>query len=464
MNNREKALAYAQQHKEDFLFALKDLVSIPSVSTSVQHKPDILKTAEWIEKRLNQAGVTNTKIFATPGHPIVFGEYITENPNAPTVLIYGHYDVQPAEPLDLWKTPAFSPTIRGENLYARGASDMKGQVAASIFAVESLLNSNSRELPVNLKFMIEGEEEIGSPNLDSFVLDHKELLHSDVCLNPDSGMISADIPTITYALRGLAYFELKVFGPKQDLHSGLFGGIIHNPAVVLSELIAGLHDEHGKITLPGFYDKVQALSANEKAELAKLPVNDEFYRSQTGAPSLFGEEGYSAVERIGARPSLDVNGIYSGFIAEGSKTIIPAWAMAKISMRLVPYQDPTEVCNQLKAYLTQHAPKSVRWELIQLGGSPASISDIHHPATQALAAAMKQIWGKAPVFKREGGSVPIVGSMQEILGIDSILTGFGLTDDNIHSPNEKLHLPTWYRGIDTLINFFYNYGEAPSKN
>ncbi len=458
MSNRENALAYAYQHKEEFLLALQELVSIPSVSTTLENKGDIQKTAKWIENRLHQIGISNTQVFPTPGHPIVYAEHKSNHLNAPTVLIYGHYDVQPADPLDLWETPPFTPTIRGENMFGRGASDMKGQVAASLFSIESLLSAG--ELPVNLKFLIEGEEEIGSPNLVPFVRDHKDLLKSDVCLNPDCGMIAADIPTITYALRGLAYFELRVYGPNQDLHSGVFGGAVHNPAIVLSELIAGMHAQDGHITLPGFYDQVLPLSPEERTELARLPMSDEFYIQQTGVPAVYGEAGYTSVERVGARPSLDVNGIYSGFINEGSKTIIPAWAMAKISMRLVPYQDPQAIYQSLKSYLESNAPKTVRWELVQLGLGAASISDIHHPATQSLAKAMTEIWGKSPVYKREGGSVPIVGSMQEILGIDSILTGFGLSDDHIHSPNEKLHLPTWYRGIDTLINFFYNYGEV----
>lgn len=462
MTNLDQAIAYAHEQKNSFLRTLEEFVSIPSVSTKPENKNDIQATAQWIENRLHAIGITQTEIFPTPGNPIVYAEKESPASNAPTVLIYGHYDVQPAEPLELWQTPAFSPTIRGENLFARGASDMKGQVAASLFAVESLLQAG--DLPVNIKFILEGEEEIGSPNLVPFIREHKDLLKCDVCLNPDTGMIAADIPTITYALRGLAYFELRVYGPKQDLHSGVFGGAVHNPAIVLSELIAGMHDGNGHITLPGFYDRVLPLSDEERTELSRLPMDDSFYMKQTGVPAVYGEAGYTSVERTGARPSLDVNGIYSGFIDEGSKTIIPAWAMAKISMRLVARQRPDEVYAGLKQYLEEHAPNTVRWELTQLGSGSASISDIHHPATQALTAAMTEVFGKAPVYKREGGSVPIVADMQEILGIDSILTGFGLADDNIHSPNEKLHLPTWYRGIDTLIAFFYYYAESQQIN
>jgi acetylornithine deacetylase/succinyl-diaminopimelate desuccinylase-like protein len=331
---------------------------------------------------------------------------------------------------------------------------MKGQIMASVYAIESILACDN--FPVNLKFLLEGEEEIGSPNLPQFMKDYQNLLTSTVALNPDTGMIAADIPTIVYGLRGLAYFEIRVQGPDHDLHSGVFGGLIKNPAIALCELIAGMHDSHGRITLPGFYDAVLPLSEEEKRELARLPMDDQFYLQQTSAPALTGEEGYTPVERVGARPTLDVHGLLSGFTAEGSKTVIPSRAMAKISMRLVPNQDPEEVHNQLISYLQSRSDPSFRWEVIKLGHGPACLTDRNHPATQALRKALKTIWGKEPVYKREGGSVPIVSDMQTILHIESVLTGFGLQDDNIHAPNEKLHLPTWYHGIDTLIHFFYN--------
>lgn len=458
MNNRQKALEYAQTNQESFLEQLKTFVHIPSISTDPEKKAAMQAAAEWITTKLKDLGLNEVAVIPTEGHPVVYGEcHCANRPDAPTVLIYGHYDVQPSEPDDLWHSPPFEATLRGENLYGRGASDMKGQVTASIFAVESILKNGN--MPVNVKFMIEGEEEIGSPNLNSFMESHKELLTCDVALNPDSGMIAADLPTITYALRGLAYFEIRVYGPEHDLHSGLFGGIVHNPAQVLCELIAGMHDQDGRITLPGFYDRVRPLSAEERAELAKLPMDEEYYKRQTGVPALYGEKGFTPVERVGARPSLDVNGIYSGFTGQGQKTVIPSWAMAKVSTRLVPDQDPAAVFDQLQQYLMEKAPKTVRWELIQMSYGAASISDIHHPATQALASAFLSVWGKPPVYKREGGSIPVVGNMQRILGVESVLTGFGLSDDNIHGPNEKLHLPTWYKGIQTLIHFFYNYGE-----
>lgn len=453
---RQQALEYAHQNSDAFLKSLQGLVKIPSVSTSTDHAKAIQETAQTLADRLRKLGFSNVALLSTAGHPVVFGEYLINKPGRKTVLVYGHYDVQPAEPLELWKTPPFEPTVVGDNLFGRGASDMKGQVMASIDAVESVLHAG--EPPVNIKFMIEGEEEIGSPNLAAFLKENANRLAADVVLNPDSGMLAADFPTLTYALRGLAYFELRVYGPEHDLHSGLFGGVVHNPAQALIELIAGMHDVNGRVTLPGYYDSVREMSAEERADIARLPMSDDFYLSQTGAPKLWGEKGYTAAERIGGRPTLEVNGILSGFTGAGSKTVIPSWAMAKISMRLVPDQDPEKVYQQLIQYLEKNAPSTIRWEVIRMAGGPASFTNPNHPAAKAMSQAMESIWGMRPVFKREGGSIPIVAEMQEILGVESVLTGFGLPEDNVHAPNEKLNLPTWYRGIDALIHFFYNYG------
>jgi acetylornithine deacetylase/succinyl-diaminopimelate desuccinylase-like protein len=331
---------------------------------------------------------------------------------------------------------------------------MKGQILAGFFAIESILKTGP--LPCNLKFIFEGEEEIGSPNLGPFIASHKELLSSDMVLNLDSGIIAEDFPSITCALRGLAYFELRVSGASSDLHSGMFGGAVHNPAQVLCELIAGMHDAKGRITLPGFYDRVRPLSAEERADMARLPLDDDYFLKITGAPALFGEAGYTAAEQIGARPTLEVNGLLSGYTGEGSKTVLPAKAMAKISMRLVPDQDPADVYQQLLKYLEAHAPKTVKWEVEAMAGGFASIVDRNTPGVQALSDAFETVWGKPVGFKREGGSVPVVAQMQSILGKASILAGFGLPDDNLHAPNEKLHLPTWYRGIDVVIHFMFN--------
>lgn len=452
-DQRSKALDYASSNKESFLLSLKEILSIPSISTEPEHSSDMERTAGWIASQFKTLGMKNVKLFPTKKNPIVFAELITDQ-SLPTVLIYGHYDVQPVDPINLWKSDPFKPTQRGENLYARGASDMKGQVLATIKSIEALAKTGG--IPVNVKWIIEGEEEIGSPNLEAFISENKDLLSCDFALNTDSGMIGEDSPCITYALRGLAYFELRVFGPATDLHSGIYGGVVHNPANALAELIAGMHDDQGKITLPGFYNRVLPLSAEERAEMARLPMSDSHYLEQTGVPALAGEAGFTVEERATSRPTLDVNGLLSGFTGVGSKTVIPSMAMAKISMRLVPEQDPEEVHKQLLEYINLKAPKDIRWELEVLSGGRASISSRDSKAVLALRDALTSAWGKQPFFKREGGSVPVVIQMQKLLGVDSVLTGFGLPDDNLHAPNEKLHLPTWYKGINALIHFFLN--------
>ncbi|MBN1536430.1 MAG: dipeptidase [Anaerolineales bacterium] len=451
---RDSALEYAHSNKARFLDELKTFAAIPSVSTDPAYKSDIQKAASWAAARLEALGMKKVQIFPTAGHPVVYGETMEAGKDAPVVLFYGHYDVQPAEPLDLWESPAFEPTQRGENLYARGVSDMKGQILAGLFAIESIQKTS--QLPCNLKFIFEGEEEIGSPNLAPFIADHKELLASDIVLNLDSGIIDKDFPSITCALRGLAYFEIRVSGAAGDLHSGMYGGAVHNPAQVLCELIAGMHNAQGKITLPGYYDSVRPLTAEDRADIARLPVDEEKYLKITGAPALYGEAGYTSAERIGARPTLEVNGLLSGFTGEGSKTVLPAKAMAKISMRLVPDQDPSEVHQQLLKYMELNAPPTVRWEVEQMAGGFPSIVDRDTPGVQELSKAFEMVWGIKPGFKREGGSVPVVAQMQSILGKASILAGFGLPDDNLHAPNEKLHLPTWYRGIDVVVHFLFN--------
>ena len=453
-DQRSAALQYAHENRDRFLEELKEFVAIPSISTDPERITDIEQAAGWVARQLRDTGIQNVQVMPTAGHPVVFGESRHAGGSAPTVLIYGHYDVQPPEPLDLWLSAPFDGEVRGENMYGRGATDMKGQVLASIKAVEAAARNG--ELPVNLKFLIEGEEEIGSPNLGTFIAQNKDLLVCDIALNPDTGMIAPDKPTITYALRGLAYFELRVFGPDHDLHSGVFGGVVHNPAQALSELIAGMHDENGRVTLPGFYDKVRALESEERAELSRLGMDETFFLEQTGAPGLWGEPDYSPVERTGARPTLEVNGFLSGFTGVGGKTVLPAKAMAKISTRLVPDQDPEEVHRQLLRYLEENAPASIRYEVDKLVGGPASISERESSYVKAMERAMESVWGSKPLFKREGGSVPVVTLFQEILGVESVNCGFALPDDNMHSPNEKLHLPTWYRGIDALIHFFFN--------
>ncbi len=452
-DHRQAALEYAHAHKADFLNDLKEVVAIPSVSTDLQHVPDMQRTAAWVADRLRKLGIEKVVVMPTDGHPVVYAESMNVT-GRPVALIYGHYDVQPVDPIELWHTGPFEPTEIGENLYGRGASDMKGQVMATLSALEAIAKTG--KIPVNLKFLIEGEEEIGSPSLAKWINENKDLLKADFCLNPDAGLMGKEYPTITYGLRGLVYFELRVFGPDHDLHSGMAGGIVHNPAQALAELIAAMHDQNGSITLPGFYDKVSALTPEEHADFVRLPNTDADYLAMTGVPALWGESEFLPAERTGARPTLEVNGMISGFTGQGQKTVLPAWAMAKISCRLVPGQDPDQVYEQFKNFLVARAPGTIRWELDKLSGAPASISDIKQPAVKALESALETVWGVKTFFKREGGSIPVVGLMQTILGIESVLTGFGLPDDNLHAPNEKLHLPTWYRGIDALINFFFN--------
>jgi acetylornithine deacetylase/succinyl-diaminopimelate desuccinylase-like protein len=456
-DTRNSAIEYAHQNKDEFLTELIDFSSIPSISTDPERKAEIQRAAEWVAGQLNAQEMENVNIYETPGHPVVYGESLLAGPDQPTVLIYGHYDVQPAEPLDKWDSQPFQPEMRGENLYARGVSDMKGQVLATLKATEAILKTG--KLPVNVKFIIEGEEEIGSPNLGKFIEENKDLLTSDFALNPDTGMIAPDQPTITYALRGLAYFELRVWGPDHDLHSGIFGGAVHNPGQAIAELIAGMHDEKGRVTLPGFYDKVRLLSDEERAEIARIPKGEGWYLENTGAPALWGESEYTPEERVGGRPTLEVNGLYSGYIGEGGKTVLPSYAMAKISCRLVPDQDPEEVYQQMTQYLQEKAPNTIKWEVINMVGGPPSISDRNSKWTRAYLKSAETVWGVRPLFKREGGSVPVVSDFQHILGIDCVNIGFGLPTDNMHGPNEKQHIPNWYRGIDALIHFFFNLAE-----
>ena len=458
--SREKVIEYIRENRPVFLQRLQSLVSIPSISTDPARKADMQRSVEWLAQDLRATGLENIQIFSTQGHPIVYADWMHAG-DAPTVLIYGHYDVQPVEPLEEWKHDAFSAIVIDEYLFGRGASDMKGQILASIAAIDSILKVGA--LPVNIKFMIEGEEEIGSMNLPDFMQNHRDLLSCDIVLNPDSGMIAADIPTIVYGLRGLAYMELRVRGPAHDLHSGLFGGVVHNAAQALCELIAGMHDEQGRVTLPGFYDSVRPLSPQERTELARLPMTEEYYRVQGGVSQTWGEAGFLPAERVGARPTLEIHGLLSGFTAPGSKTVIPAVAMAKISCRLVPDQQAPEVYQQMLAYLKEKAPADITWELIDMHGGPASVTDPNLPETRALADALESVWGARPVYKREGGSIPVVGEMQKILGVESVLTGFGLPNDNVHAPNERLHLPTWYRGIEALAHFFYNLQEMETR-
>jgi acetylornithine deacetylase/succinyl-diaminopimelate desuccinylase-like protein len=454
MSNLQTALEYADQNRERFLEELIEILKIPSISTDAEYNNEVLRAAEWMASHLKGLGVENVEVMPTDGgHPVVYGDYI-KSLGAPTVLVYGHYDIQPADPLELWETGPFEPQVRGDLLYGRGSSDMKGQVLATFKAVESVMKSG--RMPVNLKFLLEGEEEIGSKHLEPFLRKHAEKFKADVSLNPDAGMTGIDMPTITYGLRGLAYFEIHVSGPKADLHSGLYGGVVHNPAQVLAELIAKMHNEKGRITLPGFYDSVRPLTEQERADFALLPNNDAHYLAETGVPALWGEEGYISAERTGARPTLEVNGLLSGWTGPGSKTVLPAKAMAKISCRLVPDQRDDEVEVQMVRFMEKNAPETVHWEVKKLTGSPFAIADLNNPGVKAMHDAMEAVWGVRPLYRREGGSIGAVAMLQQICGVESVLVGMGLPSDNVHSPNEHMHLPTWQKGIDSFIHFFYN--------
>lgn len=458
MSNLQNALEYAHQNREQFLNELIEVLKIPSISTDAEYNSEVMRAAEWMASRLRELGIENVEIMPTAegGHPVVYGDYL-KKPGPATVLVYGHYDVQPADPLELWDTGPFEPRREGDLLYGRGSSDMKGQVIAAFAAIESLMKGGG-EIPVNLKFLLEGEEEIGSRNLEVFLRKHADKFKADVSLNPDAGMMGVDQPTITYGLRGLAYFEINITGPKADLHSGIYGGAVHNPAQVLVELVAKMHDEKGRIMLPGFYDSVRPISDQERADFARLPNDEQHYLDETGVPALWGEEGYIPAERTGGRPTLEVNGLLSGWTGPGSKTVLPAKAMAKISCRLVPDQTPAEVEKQMERFMQASAPKTVKWEVKKLSGSPFAIADLNNPGVKAMNDAMQAAWGVRPFYRREGGSIGAVALLQQICGVESVLVGMGLPGDNVHSPNEHMHLPTWYKGIDAFIHFFTNLG------
>jgi acetylornithine deacetylase/succinyl-diaminopimelate desuccinylase-like protein len=453
MNNQNitKAIAHFHEIYGKGLNEFQEFLKIPSVSTSEEHKNDVLKAADFLVDQLNQLNFTNVKAFPTQRHPLVFGEYIVSS-DKPTILIYGHYDVQPPDPLALWNSPPFESQIQDDYIYARGASDMKGQIWAVLSALRAILETG--ELSVNVKILYEGEEEIGSPSLDEFLKTHQSMLKCDIVLNPDAGMLAPNKPTITYALRGMAYFELKITGPKADLHSGLFGGVVGNPANILCDLISKMHNEEGQITLPGFFDAVIKISDEEREDLSQLGINENFYKNNTGVRELAGETGFSPVERVSARPTLDVNGLYAGYIQEGAKTIIPSYAMAKISTRLVPDQNPALVHESFKTFLEENVPPSVTWDLKYLSGAPAYLSKLKGNWFESYLDALEKTWGEEPLKKRDGGSIPVATSMKEILGVNSILTGFGLPDDQIHSPNERMHIPTHKKGVEALIRFF----------
>lgn len=451
-------LTYAHAHHQDSLAELHEFLRIPSISTQRDHDGDTRAAAEWLADAMRRAGLENVRLIDTPRNPLIYGDWLHAAEGSPTVLIYGHYDVQPPDPLEEWETPPFTPTQRGDYLYARGASDDKGQTYVHVKAIEAYL-AQARRLPVNVKFIVEGEEEIGGPSLAAFIPEHTDLLAADVALVSDTAILGKDQPAIVYGLRGLCYVLMDITGPAHDLHSGTFGGVIDNPFNVLAHIIARLKDMEGNILIPGFYDKVRSLSAEERQMLAQLPLTESGILAETGAPHIWGESGYTAVERMGARPTLDVHGIVGGYMQPGRKTVLPAKAHAKISMRLVPDQDPQEIGELFRQYVQQIAPPTVKISL-SYEGAPASMTDWKMPAMQAAIAAYREVFGREPIFMREGGSIPVVGQFQTYLGVETVLMGFGLHDDRIHSPNERFYLPNFFRGIDTSIRFLAYYSQA----
>ena len=444
---------YIENNQDKFLNELFDLLRIPSISADSAYAADVQRCAEYTAMRLKEAGADNVTLEQTAGNPIVYGDKIID-PNKPTILVYGHYDVQPSVPDELWNTPPFEPTIKDGNIYARGACDDKGQFYMHLKAFETMMQTDT--LHCNVKFMIEGEEEIGSTNLGIYVKEYKEKLAADVVLISDTGMIANDVPSIDTGLRGLSYVEVEVTGPKIDLHSGTFGGAVANPINVLCSMISSLHDENRHITIPGFYDKVDLVSDADREAMSKTPFSLDEFKNELAVDDVMGESGYSTIERTGIRPTLDVNGIWGGYTGEGAKTVLPSKAYAKISMRLVPSQTSQEITQLFQDHFKKIAPKSVKVKVTPHHGGEAAVTPTDSPAYKAASRAMEKTFGKEPVPTRGGGSIPIVALFEEVLGLKTVLLGFGLDSDAIHSPNEKYGLFNFYKGIET-IPYFYEY-------
>ena len=450
---------YVAQNKQRFLDELFELLRFPSVSADPAYKTDVLKTAYFVAKKLTDAGADKVEVCSTAGYPIVYGEKIID-PTKPTVLVYGHYDVQPADPLELWHTPPFEPTIRDEKIYARGACDDKGQFYMHVKAFELMMQTDT--LPCNIKFMIEGEEEVGSNNLGLFVQANKQKLKSDVVLISDTSMLSMKNPSLETGLRGLSYLEVEVVGPNRDLHSGVYGGAVANPATILCQLIASLHDEHNHITIPGFYEDVLPLSEADRTALNMAPFDLETYKKDLGVNDVWGEKGYTTLERTGTRPTLEVNGIWGGYTGEGAKTVLPSKASAKISMRLVPNQQSDKITQLFTEHFQKIAPAYVKVKVSAHHGGEPVVTPTDSVAYRAAQKAISESFGKEPIPTRGGGSIPIVALFEKELGIKTVLMGFGLDSDNLHSPNEKYDLANYYKGIET-IPLFHKYFAELSK-
>ncbi|HEX5725544.1 MAG TPA: dipeptidase [Longimicrobiaceae bacterium] len=448
---------HLQRGREQSLAELNEFLRIPSVSAKSEHKGDTARAAEWLAERMRAAGLQTVEVHPTGGHPVVLGEWRGAPPGAPTLLVYGHYDVQPPEPLDEWQSPPFEPTIRDGKLFARGSVDDKGQVHLHLKAVEAHLAGNGT-LPANVIFLVEGEEEVGSAHLPAFLREHAGRLRCDAVMISDTTMFAPGLPSITTGLRGLAYMEIRVQGPAGDLHSGAYGGAVVNPANALAKIIAQLHDEQGRVAIPGFYDRVRELTPEERQAIRALPHTEETLREEVGAPALGGERGYGALERIWARPTLDVNGLLSGYTGEGAKTVLPARAMAKVSMRLVPDQDYREVERLFIEHVRKLAPEGVTVEAVALHGGQPWYAEPEGPVFGAAARALRKAFGREPVFIREGGSIPIVQAFQETLRVPVVLIGFGLPGENAHAPNEWMSVENYHRGTEAIALLYEELG------
>jgi len=441
----DKVIDFINVNRDRYLEELKALLAIPSISALPQHAGDVKRCAEWCADEMRRIGLQNVRLIDTAGNPVVYGDWLGAE-GKPTILFYGHYDVQPVDPLELWESPPFEATVRDGEIYARGSADDKGQVFMHFKAIEAHLKQNGK-LPVNIKIILEGEEEVGSANLDDFIRAHKGELGADVVVISDSGMFDRGVPSMCYGLRGLVYFQIDLRGSSTDLHSGSFGGAVANPALVLAQVLAQMKDRGGRIKIPGFYDDVLALTEEERKAWATLPFNEKKYKKDFGIPKLFGESDYTTLERTWARPTFEVNGLLSGFTGEGAKTVLPAVSMAKVSMRLVPNQQPDKIAKLFEDYLTKITPKTVELKITRMHGGKPWMTSYDNPYVQAAGRAIEKGFGKPPVFTREGGSIPVVSTFQEELGLPSVLFGVGLPDENAHAPNEKLDLGNFHNGI-----------------
>ena len=450
----KNVIDYIEKNKKNFVEELIEFLKIPSISNSTDSNQDIIRCAEWIRVNMKKIGLRNVQVYETGGHPVVYGDWLDAGLDKPIILIYGHYDVQPVDPVDLWSSLPFEPVIKDNIIYARGTTDDKGQLFIHFKSIEAFLKINN-SLPVNIKVILEGEEEIGSPNLGKFIEEHKDLLKCDYVVISDTSMYADELPSICYGLRGLSYMEIEVVGPDKDLHSGSFGGAVENPINALANMITKLKDNKGKILIDGFYDDVIPLSQKERDEFGRLPFDEELFKNEIGIKKVFGEEGYSTEERKSARPTLDCNGIWGGYQGAGAKTVLPSKAGAKISMRLVPNQDPDKIAQLFTDYLNKIKPDTVNVTVTCLHGAKPSVTPINTPAIDAAVKALKQGFGKEPVFMKEGGSIPIVNTFKENLNADTILLGFGLPNENAHSPDEHLNLNNFYRGI-LSVSYYYN--------